>query len=329
MNVHAIFDQLINDFENSKFGNIDRYFCEDAELFSSALGHYYGIDRIKEVLESRKVDADILKVRVFNYVTEQIDIDTTLLSAYTVILIGRVINGFLHLFQTNFINLISFDLTDDKWRIKSLHSNMTLECGNSLLVSPYWNLIDYSKLNGNDENILLDEKGPLDHLIYSRNEEEEIKKCFFRYCWYIDNQRFDKLGNVYEDPFEMKNEKLKDYESGNKMSLRDSIDIFKKQRAAMSHFSGIDIPKEAVWNHIAHFEKLDIHADTAEALIYRYEPNRISTRFLHVYNYKTIYYSGVWKIGFTRNDSGIWKIRTFEFVNGITEDLNESDRRYF
>ena len=325
--VSNTFDMLITALETNNYNALDSLFHEDIHFNSSAYGLAENRTDCIKLIREKDIEADQRKIRIFNNVIKTSSDNTAVQSVYTILFLGKMVNGFMHIFQCGFLNMLHYTKLGDEWKITSFNSNMTFECGNSLMVSDKWNLIDYSRFQGNDRHILDQEDNPF-HYEDSETEEEKIRNCFYEYCWLIDMNRFESLHKVYKDPFLMKNEKLKDYKDGKEMSVKDSVTIFQKTRNTKNTFGEYTIPKEAIWNHIAHFEKLNINGNNAEALIYRYEPNRIGTRFLHRYNMKTIYYSGQWKIVFQK-DHDCWRIHQFEFESGIIEDLNEEDKRYF
>ena len=325
--IQNTFDQFVKAWESGDWNSLSACFSSNISLNSSALGEAKGKEECLSIFKGKQLEADLIRIRIFNNVIRMISETEAVQSVYTVHLYGKEIDGFLHLFQCAFLNNIHYSFEEGSWKMTALRNNMTFECGNSLLAQDKWNLIDYSVLNGNQKEIYKQMTSPFDYP-NTGSEEEQIRECFYEYCWDIDTQRFESLRKVYTDPFEMKNEKLKEYQSGKAMSVEDSIQIFKAQRGQMLQHGEYVFPKEAVWNHIAHFEKLGINGNEAHAVIYRYEPNRIGTRFLHKYNYETIYYSGKWSITF-RKENSVWKIAGFQFDSGITEDKNEEGRRYF
>ncbi len=321
------FDQFVKAWESGDWNSLSACFSSNISLNSSAFGEAKGREECLNVLKEKQLETDLVRIRVFNNVIRMVSETEAVQSVYTVHLYGKETDGFLHLFQCAFLNNIHYSFEEGNWKMTALLNNMTFECGNSLLAKGKWVLIDYSVLNGNRKEIYRQMTSPFDYP-NTGSEEEQIRECFYEYCWDIDTQRFESLRNVYTDPFEMKNEKLKEYQNGKAMSVEDSIQIFQAQRKQMLQHGEYVFPKEAVWNHIAHFEELTIDGNKAHAVIYRYEPNRIGTRFLHRYNYETIYYSGKWNITF-RKENNVWKIAGFQFDSGITEDKNEEGRRYF
>lgn len=324
-----IFNQWIDRLEQQNFENMEGLFCSAVNFQSSAMGEAYGKNELINLLKEKRIKADNIKIRVFNNVVRN-DGKNACQSAYLVAMISREINGFMHIFQCGFLMMIEYSKEDNNWRIESYCSNMTFECGNSLIVANQWNLIDYQLLNGNDLSLTEKKIGPWKiNGCLGLTEENKIKQCFFHYCWLIDTFSYDQLREVYIDPYSMKNEKLPGFENAADIPVEQAINIFKQQRYQTLMFGKYEIPKEACWNHIAHFSELEVLEDRARATIYRYEPNRIGTRFIHKYNYHTIYYSGKWELEFVKESPDTWKISKYFFTNGIVEDKNEMDLRIF
>lgn len=322
------FDQLINALEKQNYENILDLFDEELQFEHSAVGNARSRFDFIRLMNSKKIDADAIKIRIFNNVLRG-DQAKACQSAYVVMLIYKDIHDFRHIFQCGFLTELYYVKKTD-WKITSFRSNMTFESGNTIIVGPHWNLIDYQMFNGNKLHLFNTQPGPwMFEQSDILSEEQKIMQTFFHYCWLIDTESFDWLDQVYCDPLIMKNEKLSDFSTEKAVSLTDVKKMFKKQRYLRISVNEKTIPKEACWNHIAHFKQLQINGNRAKAVIYRYEPNRIGTRFLHKYNYRTIYYSGIWEIEFLKDNQKMWKIAKYSFKNQIMEDANEKDKRYF
>ena len=326
--IAEIFDRLINAFEQQNYEDILDLFHEDLYFEHSAIGKAVNRHEFIRLMNTNKIDADSIKIRIFNNVLRSEE-EKACQSAYMVLLIYKDIRDFRHIFQCGFLTELCYAKEED-WKIISFRSNMTFECGNSMIVGSHWKLIDYKMFNGNDFHLFAKRSGPW---MYKQSdilsEEQKVMQTFYHYCWLIDTCSFDQLDQVYCDPFIMKNEKLPAFNDGKAVSLTDAEQMFKKKRYLKILADGQLIPKEACWNHIAHFEQLQINGNYAKAVIYRYEPNRIGTRFLHKYNYKTIYYSGIWELELVKENKEIWKIEKYSFKNQIVEDANEKDKSNF
>lgn len=321
-----IFHQWIDRLEQQDFRNINGLFLPDVIFQSSAIGKAYGRNELICLLKKKKIKADNIKIRVFNNVVRN-DGKNACQSAYLVAMISRSINGFMHIFQCGFLTMVEYSKENNNWLIKSYCSNMTFECGNSLIVANQWKLIDYQLFNGNHLSLTEKKEGPWKiKNCLGLTEEDKIKQCFFHYCWLIDTFSYDQLKEVYMDPYSMENEKLPGFENAVNIPVKQAISIFKQQRYQTLIYGKYKIPKEACWNHIAHFSELEVLDGRARATIYRYEPNRIGTRFIHKYNHNTIYYSGKWKIEFAKEFPDVWKISKYSFTNGIVEDKSKMDQ---
>ncbi len=320
--INQVYDSLLNCIENNSYDNLKMLVKEDVKFNFSATGEGKGVN---ELIKALKLDGlDICKVKVFNNVIRK-ENGNCKQSCYNVFTLGKTVNDFMHLFQCGF--LVAVEYEGDL--IKIIKARMSFEWGNSLIVGDKWKLIDYSLPNGNENKIICDQNdSPWLVSDTDFSDEEMIKQCFYHYNWLIDVEEFDQLGICYKDPYLMKVNKKIAGKDGDCISVKQSSEIFKNTRYRKVNCGEITIPREACWNHIAHFDKLEIFDDYALADIYRYEPNRIGTRFLNKYTFNKVYYSGEWKIKFEK-ENGIWKISEFSFENKIIEDDNNCDKRYF
>ena len=321
------FNRFIDMMEIQNFETVNEMFTDDAEFRSSALGQINGRDNIRDLLAGRKLSVETLNVRVFNNVIG-IEDSKAYQSVYLIMMMSVMIDGFMHIFNCGFITSIEYRKADENWLIASLISNMTFESGNSLLVGGKWKLIDYSRINGNDLDLITGNKGAWAVKHSGLDDKEAIRDVFCHYCWLIDTFAFEKLGEVYTDPYFMINEKVKGYDEGMAVSVAQAAELFRAQRYRTLEYEGKVIPREACWNHLIHVKEVNIQDDEADAIIYRYEPNRIGTRFIHRYNHKVIYYSGVWKIHFVK-ENNVWKINRFAFTSEINEDANDDSKRVY
>lgn len=324
-NIEKCFDILIDCIEKQEYSNLNSFLDDNIVFKNSAIGNFEGKENVIQGLnESVIANIDSIKIRIFNNVIRNKDTNS-IQSCYLIFNFKKTLNGFAHIFQCGFLTNIIY-LND---KITSLVSNMTFEYGNSVLVADKWNLIDYRLINGNNNNLTESMRSPWNIDECSLSERIKIEQSFYHYCWLLDTANFNELNKVYNDSYFMINEKIQEYRNGKYISTNEAIKLFENTRYKEEVFDGVKIPKEACWNHIAHIEDVHIDGNSATAKIYRYEPNRIGTKFINIYTCKSIYYSGIWNIGFEKNDNKQWKISSFEFNNVITEDKNEIDQRYF
>lgn len=324
MEIKKVFDQFITALESNDMELLNAVLDENVEIYSSALGEIKGIEEAKEKLAWKGAPLNYGKIRIFNNVLRQKDCFAAQ-SVFFVILIGKEVASFMNHFQCAFLNAIEYSCKGGEWKISRIKSNMTFECGNTLLVAEHWNLIDYSKYDGNDLKLIDAHKNSPWELVPETDEElsdeEKIMQCFRKYNWNIDTGEFDCLPDIFT-------ENLFNAEFGH-TCREDFIEMLQDKRFKMVSYHGKTMPKEACWNHISTFKNLKINGSRAFADIYRFEPNRIGTRFIHKYNMNTIYYSLIWHIEFIKETDGAWKMDKFKTDSGIVEDSNETDRRYF
>ncbi len=311
MKITELFDQYITALEEDRMELLDGILAENVVVTSSHLGILYGLKAVKEAFRWQGVPLDVRKLRVFNNVIRKSGNEARQ-SVYLLLLCGKETDGFMHHFQCGFFNTIHYQKGKDGWKISDLNCNMAYETGNTLLVSGWWKLIDYGIYNGcRIETINKYENSPwllipqTDEVL---SDEEQIKQCFWHYNWYIDTTDFNGLLSLVTENC---------YDTQLQTSKQEWVNWLMSKR-----------PKEVCWSHISHFEEIQVDGDTATATIYRYEPNRIGTRFLHKYNLYTVYYSGIWNIGFVKRD-GQWKMDTFRFRSAITEVPDQKEQRYF
>jgi len=324
MNIKEVFDQFITALESNNMALLDEVLDKEVEIYSSALGEMKGIEEVKEKLCWKGEKLNYSKIRIFNNVIRQKN-DFASQSVFFVILIGKEVSSFMNHFQCAFLNAIEYGRKDGAWKICKVKSNMTFECGNTLLVADHWNLLDYSKFDGNDLKLLDTHKNSPWELVPETDEEfsdkEKIMQCFRRYNWIIDTNGFNDLTDILTENLFLP-------EAGHTCK-EDFAQWLKEKRLRMVSYHGKEMPKEACWNHISSFRSLKIDGNRAVAEIYRYEPNRIGTRFIHKYNMDTIYYSYTWHMEFEKNTDGEWKMDKFEGTPGIVEESNEGHKRYF
>lgn len=324
MEIREAFDQLVTALETNHMDLLEEVFDENIEIDSSALGNMRGMEQAKERLAWKGEDLDFAKIRIFNNVIRKRG-DFASQSVFFVIIIGKEIHSFMNHFQCAFLNAIEYRCIKGKWKIVKIKSNMTFECGNSLLVADSWRMMDYGKFDGNDLHLIDAHKNSPWELVPETDEElcdeEKVMQCFRRYNWMIDTDDSEHL-------IDITTENVFAPEMGH-TCRRDWIDMMREKRRKMVSYNGKEMPKEACWNHISSFKSLEINGHRAIADIYRFEPNRIGSRFIHKYNINTLYYSCTWHMEFVKDSGGEWKMDKFGVVSGIVEDSNETDRRYF
>lgn len=323
MTIREVFDQFVTALESNQMDLLSEILDTEVEIHSSALGEMKGIKQVKEMLAWKGESLDYAKIRIFNNVIRQKG-DFAGQSVFFVIILGKEMNGFMNHFQCAFLNAIEYTCKDGKWKIRKVKSNLTFECGNSMLVAKNWNLIDYSKFDGNDLKLIDTHKNSPWELVDDAEgltEEEKVMQCFWKYNWIIDTDGFDYLTENLTDNLYVA--------SVGQKCKEDFEEWLREKRFKIVSYKGNKMPKEACWNHISTFKALEIHGNRATAEIYRYEPNRIGTRFIHKYNMNTIYYSLTWHMGFVKDVNGEWKMDSFDTTAGIVEEPNETDQRYF
>lgn len=323
MSIEEVFDTFVTALEKNRMELLETVLDEKVEIYSSAHGIFTGRKEAKEQLAWKGEPLDYSKIRIFNNVIRRKG-DFAAQSAYFVVLIGKEVNGFMNHFQCAFLTTIEYHEREEGFQITKVRANMTFECGNSLLVSKQWNMIDYGIFKGNTLNLIRPEDSPWDLVKDTDDvmtEEDKIKECFRRYNWLIDVDDWDRLPLVAT-------ENLYLLELG-EHSRQDWIEMLRNKREKELCFHGKKVPKEACWNHISSFKEIRIKGDVAEADIYRFEPNRIGTRFLHKYNMDTLYYSCTWHMTFAKTAEDVWKMDHFGYEASIVEDNESFNRRYF
>lgn len=325
MNIQEVFDRFITALETNNAELLISVLDENVLLRSSAVGEAKGAAQAAEKLIWKGEKLDYQKIRACNNVIRT-NGDFGAQSVFLLMLLGKEINSFMNHFQCAFLNCIEYARSEEGWKITAIRSNMTFECGNTLLVAEQWSLIDYSVLEGNELHIIdTHENSPWELVPVcdgNLSDEEKIMQCFWHYNWMIDTGDFDGLSSITS-------EKVFYDRDPDQNSNKDWVEWLRAKRQKRVIYNGKDIPKEACWNHISTLNNIEIDGKRAKARIYRIEPNRIGTRFLHRYNMNVIYYSTVWEMEFAKTENDDWIMDHFDCYSQIIEDVNESDRRYF
>ena len=319
-----VFDRFVDALEKNQVELLESVLDDNVVLNSSALGCVDGKEKVIEAFRWKGLKTDLYKAKIFDNVVRKCG-NKVWQTFYSVLLIGKYGMDFMNLFQCCFIN--AFEYVDNK--IVSIKSNMTFEHGNTLMVSEWWNMIDYKTEYGCKRGVVLDgaKDNPWLNCPVSEiplNDAEEIQDTFNRYCLDLDLGNFDDLANVAA-------ENMGPY-TGSEGGRDVWISNFKKQWARKVVFNGEEFVREAVWNHINTFQSLDIQGDKAYAVIYRFEPNRIGTRFQHKYNLNSHYYSFIWYMHF-KKENGKWLMDGIDFSHanerGPWQVEYDMDQRYF
>lgn len=317
--ISEVFNEFINALEQDNVSNLESILDENIVVDSSALGIITGKQKVMAGFTWKGMEIDYHKIRIFNNVIREHNgiVYQTCFSVHT---LAKEENNFMNIFQCVFLNAIQY--VNNK--MVSIKSNMTCEHGNSLLVSNWWKLIDYSVYEGSGRHII-DGNNDSPWLNAPINndkltDEEQIKEIFYRYEFDIDTDNFDDLLSI--------GIKTCNFE-GMEPNSHTWANYLKDKRHRITVFKSKKIPREVCWNHISSFKSLKVNGDRAHAEIYRYEPNRIGTRFLHKYNMHTICYSHIWNADFIKID-GKWFLEKYTYPEELYfeyEDLN--DERYF
>ena len=302
--INDVFNRFVDALEGNKPELLDDVLADDVLVDSSAIGCFRGREKAKEAFRWQGLACDYNKTKIFNN-TIKTEGSKTWQTFYSVLIMGHTSGDFMNLFQCCFINALEYE--ND--RITSIKSNMTFEHGNTLSVSDWWNMIDYKTEYGCKRKVILDPVNDNPWLMcpgYEKNmnDEEEIRDVFNHYCYDLDVGNFDDLATVGSPD-------MTPYTGAS--GGRDVwISNFKKQWARKVYFNGEEFVREAVWNHINTFKSLEINGDEAYGVIYRFEPNRIGTRFQHKYNLNSHYYSFIWHMYFRKID-GKWYMDRISF----------------
>ena len=320
--LEKIFDQFVSALESDDIDLLDEILDDHVILDSSALGIVEGKENVKDAFAWKGLERTYNKTRIFNNVLREKD-NIAYQTFFSVLFMGKDENDFLNIFQCCFMNALQYK----NQKIISIKSQMTFECGNTLLVSSWWKLIDYALIGGCNREIINGFKdNPWLNVPEADNitsDEEAITQCFKRYCFDIDFFAYEDLRNNstarcdFPKPI-------------GKEDLENWIASLKNKRNRTVTFNGVDYPREAVWNHICSFRKLEVEATKAHAEIYRFEPNRIGTRFQHKYNVDTLYYGMYWVMDFIKDEEGNWRMDIMNFVSGGPYQVDVADeQRYF
>lgn len=324
MNIEEVFDQYVTALETNDMDLLDDTLCEDVVVSSSNLGEIRGLNTVKMKFSWQGMPLDFSKIRVFNNVIRS-DGNKAYQSVFLVMIFGKEINSFMNIFQCAFLNTLEYTKGLYGFKIAKINCNMTFECGNTLLVSGWWNLINYSTFDGNDFAIIDSHKNsPWEQVPNTEvplNDEEKIKQCFYHYNWLIDTNNFGDLSNITTENVY--------YSKAGQVCRADWMYFLEEKRSRKVIYNNVEMYKEACWNHISTFKSLEINGSTATADIYRFEPNRIGTKFIHKYNINTIYYSATWHITFVKDKNDEWKMDIFDADISQVENNNDTDRRYF
>lgn len=322
MNLENILDRFVTALESNRSELLDDILDDDVVLDSSALGIIKGKENVIEAFRWKGMECSYNKTRIFNNVLREKG-NLAYQTFFSVLFMGKEENDFLNIFQCCFMNVLRYK--DQK--IISIKSQMTFECGNTLIVSSWWKLIDYALVGGNEREIINGFKdNPWLNIPDADNvktDEEQIRQCFNRYCFAIDFFAYEDLRNNATSrcdfPKPIGNEDLEGWIKG-----------LKEKRDRTVNFHGHIYPREAVWNHISSFKKLDINGRRAHAEIYRFEPNRIGTRFQHKYNIDTLYFGMYWDMNFIKDENETWRMDIMNFVSGGPYQVDVDDnKRYF
>lgn len=300
--IKIAFDKFVNAWESGAVDLLDDIVAKDTGAVFSIFGECHGREALKQHLKQRKP---------FTYVRIESGNFIALIEGTRSYQSGCVV-GFFGLEQEdtyssyewggNFCNI--WEKKDDRWMLIDIRFDLQDDLGDLSLVD---NWIPINDTIGWYSGVALPAiSGELDTpWVRCKNREnigtdrEQIEELYYRYALGIDCNTFSLLEDVFSEDLVLNMAPF------GTMSKRTFIATLKVHRQAFTRR----------WHHVGYFEHIDIHGDTADAVLYRREPYRKwpleMTKDLEKANIIAARYDVK-----CVKENGKWRISRFDYFHG-------------
>lgn len=294
------FGVFIQGLENNDSAGFDDILSADCRMISETLGEVEGAEKIKESLCWKGPRLDFGRYRIYNNCIFR-EGAKALQSAYVVATVGVKEKHYLHWFSFGGHYLLFWQKMNMDWRLKEIRYCHDMECGNTAFAIG-WQLIDYDKWNGYDRHPIDSKKEAPWRVMQDQSdwsEEEKIIDLYNRYAWGIDENDFEITASVMM-------EDIYTNIPGNSFYGKERLlQMLKAKRQ-----------KENTMSHVGKIAGLQVDGEKAAMRIWRYEPHRIGTKFIHAGNMDTMFYSVdyLWHL---KKVKGEWKVSEIDYNIGV------------
>ena len=295
--IKLLFEKFVIALECNQVELLNDVMTEKATIDFSTIGKHYGKTNIQDALVWRGKKYSDYQIRITNFAVHENE-DKVYQSAYIQSIISYEENGFMHafLYGGHFVNIAVKE--SRSWKYHIMRFDLDYVDGNTAFVENWWNLIQYEYFKGQKlrSSVVGEFDSPWRNAseVYA-NDEDAIKDTFYHYAFAMDTADFSDLLTTYTDDV--------------KASMPHGV--FSGKREFTEYFKYVRL-KEATFSHAAVFKSIDIDGNSAHALIYRTEPNRRGTRFLHKGNKNCVFFSACYHDKFEKID-GQWYIKAVEY----------------
>lgn len=295
------FGEFIHGLEKNDNARFDNILAIDCRMISETLGELEGVEKIKESFCWKGPELDFSRYRIYNNCIFRKGSEAVQ-SAYVVATVGVKENDYLHWFSFGGHYLLLWQNKCDDWRLWQIKYCHDMECGNTAFVAGWWRLIDYDKWNGYERHPIYSQAEAPWRVMQDKSdwsEEEKIIDLYNRYAWGIDENDFEITASVMlEDVYTNI--------SGNSFYGKESLlQILEAKRQ-----------KENIMSHVGKIVKVKVDGEVAVMRIWRYEPHRIGTKFIHSGNISTMFYSVdyLWHLKKIKEE---WKVAGIDYNIGV------------
>lgn len=301
------FGQFILGLEENDMSILDEILASDCHMISETMGEAVGAGAIKESLRWKGPELDFSRYRIYNNCIFREDSEGVQ-SAYVVAAVGVKEENYLHWFLFGGHYLLRWQRQKGQWRMKQIKYCHDMECGNTAFVAGWWKLIDYDKMNGYSFHPIQSKAEAPWRIMQDKtdwSEEEKIVDLYNRYAWGIDENDFELTASVMVEDI------YADIPGNSIRGKEELLQLLQKKRE-----------KENTMSHVGKIVDTQIEEEQATMWIWRYEPHRIGTKFMHGGNIDTMFYSVdyLWHL---KKIEGQWMVVRIDYhigVFGVKED---------
>ena len=295
--IKTLFENFVVALEKNDTDSIKNLITVNITLDFSTIGKHIGKNNVLSALKWKGKNYDNYTIRITNFAVHE-DKKEIYQSAYIQSCVSYEENNFMHafLYGGHFVNSIIKE--NNQWKFNEMRFDLDYVDGNTSFVENWWDLIQYEFFKGQKlrTSVVAEFDSPWRKCKNKfLSDEDTIKDVFYHYAFALDTADFDDLINTYSDDVKA------NMPQGSFVGKRDFTSYFKYVRL-----------KEPTFSHAGVFKKIEIVDDLAYAEIYRTEPHRRGTRFLHKGNKNCIFFTACYNNVFQKIEDQ-WYIKEVKY----------------
>lgn len=310
--INTVMNKFITGIRKNNFSDMHDIFTENVKSYTSITKEAAGREEVTNSLYYKGPKPDKIKQNIENIMTH-IHGSKAQQSFHIVMLFIKDKNDVFHYAQYGGTYEISYEKSDNGWRISKIIYDLTWTEGNNHWFKN-WKQIDYTmpKVYKKVVDPLLDSVHHTFPVCDERTDEREVAELIFIYGWVIDTEDYDILYAKTTDQFYVWD------------------DYHKARTDGSSNWAGVLRglnQREPALHHTFRIKELKINGNKATGKFSRMEPNRIVNKNINNQNWTHDFFTLDYTGEFVKVN-GIWLINKIEASTVLYEEKGNAYFEY-